>query len=94
MGVAATAMPNMEMLRSSQEVKGIETPERSFIKIPKSLFSAHKITKAISEHTAEMLTIVLIIRDIVQLSTINNFIKHSLAPPPRAYHQWSNTTQH
>lgn len=53
----------------------------SYIKIPKSPFSALKITKAISEYMAEMLIIVLAIRGIVQIYTINNFIKHSLPSP-------------
>lgn len=52
-----------------------------FIKIPKSLFSAHKLIKAISGHSAEMLTIVLTIRNIVQLSTINNFYKTFFSLP-------------
>lgn len=43
------------------------------IKIPKSLFSARKLIKVISGHSTEMLTIVLTIRNIVQLSTINIF---------------------
>lgn len=52
-----------------------------FIKIPKSLFSAHKLIKAISGQSAEMLTIVLTIRNIVQLSTINNFYKTFFSLP-------------
>lgn len=52
-----------------------------FIKILKSLFSAHKLIKAISGQSAEMLTIVLTIRNIVQLSTINNFYKTFFSLP-------------
>lgn len=40
----------------------------------------HTITKAISEYVTEMLTI-RVLKGIVQISTINNFTKHSLAYP-------------
>lgn len=50
--------------------KAFRTAEFTFIKITKSLFSAHKLIKATSAQT-EMLTIFLTIIDIVQLSTIN-----------------------
>lgn len=64
---------NDEMIFGSK--RHDKTPEFSFIKIPKSLFSAHKLIKAISGQSTEMLTTVLTIRNIVQLSTINIFYK-------------------